>query len=218
MSDVIKLNIKTKRLKAIIPDEFNNIETFQELPEVIEREKEEQAHKQELLNEFNKGLEEGKKKAEAELEQKYEQDLLNQAKEFYSIMATYEERIKKFENNFHNLVINVSKKIAEKVVRKEIEYESTIKEILEKNLDKIIGSNEIVIKLNKQDYDLIQKSSKQFMQQYGINKMRFEANSSIQQGGCLIESEMGNIDARVDSQINELVNALENKFMTPEVE
>ncbi|MCB0751455.1 MAG: hypothetical protein KDC52_08280, partial [Ignavibacteriae bacterium] len=146
------------------------------------------------------------------------EDLLKQSQNFYSIISTFEEKLKIFENDFHSLVINVAEKIAAKIVEKEIEHKSTLEQILEKNLRKIIGANDIVIKLNPEDNSRIQKSSKEYLTSSGITKIRFEANENIQIGGCLIESEIGNLDARIETQINEIIKALENHFNSIEIE
>jgi len=216
MSEVIKLNIKSKNIRAVITDQVNGIDTFTELPEVLEREKQEHAHKLELENEYKRGYDEGHKAAVIDLEEKHLEELLNQSKDFYKILSTFEEKIKSFENDFHKLVAKVSKKIAEKILKKELEKDSIIENILEQNLSKIIGANDIIIKLNAKDYELIQKSNKEYLKSAGISKIRFEANENIQVGGCLVESEIGNLDARVESQINELIKALENKLI-PEI-
>ena len=68
-----------------------------------------------------------------------------------------------------------------------------IEKILDQNLRKIIGANDIVIKLNPKDHELIEKSSKEYFASSGITKIRFESNDNIQIGGCFIESEIGNL-------------------------
>lgn len=218
MSDIIKLNIKTKKIKAFIPDQMGGVESFTELPQVLEREKQEHAHKLELENAFKKGLEQGQTDTTNKLGQHHSEDLLNQSKDFYNIISTFEEKIKSIENNFHSLVIEVSKKISEKILQREIGLESTIENILEQNLKKIIGSNDVIIKLNPSDYELLQKSKNEHLISAGITKIRFESSKNIQLGGCLIESEVGNLDARVETQINELTRALENHFSKVEIE
>ncbi len=218
MSDIIKLNIKSKNVKAVIPDQMGNSNVFTELPEVLEREKQEHAHKIELENEYKKGYEDAKAETTNELEQKHSEELLNQSRDFYNIISTFEEKIKNYEKDYHSLVIKVSQKIAEKILQKEIKIDSTIEKILEQNLRKIIGTNDIVIKLNPNDNKLIQKSSKEYLASSGITKIRFESNDNIHVGGCVIESEIGTLDARIETQINEIIRVLKNNFTGVEVE
>ena len=197
---------------------MSNSNVFTKLPEVLEREKQEHAHKIELEYEYKKGFDDAKSETINELEQKHSEELLIQSRDFYNIISTFEEKIKSYENNYHSLVIKVSQKIAEKILQNEIGIDSTIEKVLEQNLRKIIGTNDIVIKLNPNDNKLIQKSSKEYLASSGITKIRFESNDNIHVGGCLIESEIGILDARIETQISEIIRALKNHFIGVEVE
>ena len=218
MSDTIKLNIKSKKIKAFIPDYNDTADNYTELPHILEKEKIEQAHKHEMEEEYRRGYEDAKKNVTEELEQKHSDELLNQSKDFYSIVSTFEEKFEIFENDFHSLVIKVSTRIAEKILQKELNENSMIEKLLDQNLRKIIGANDIIIKLNPNDYKLIQKSSKEYLASSGGSKIKYESNENITIGGCLIESEIGNLDARVESQLNEIVKNLENNFTKIESE
>lgn len=212
MSDVIKLNIKSRNIRATIADNIGRGDTFVEMPEVLEREKQEHTHKLELEQAYQKGIEDGKNELEKELEEKHSEELLNQAKDFYSIISAFEDQMKTYENEYHKLVIKVSEKIVEKVLKEKLENGSVVEKILEENLRKIIGANNIVIKLNPKDHTLIKKSSKEYFASSGISKIRFESNDNIQIGGCFIESEIGNLDARIETQLSEIIRSLENHF------
>lgn len=218
MSDAIKLNIKSKKIKAFIPDYNDMSDSYTELPHIVEKEKIELAHKHELEEEYKRGYGDAEKIVSEQLEQKHSKELLKQSKDFYKIVSTFEEKFKIFENDFHSLVIKVSTKIAEKIVQKELKENSIIENLLDQNLRKIIGANDIIIKINPNDYKLIQKSSKEYLASSGGSKIKFESNENIHVGGCLIESEIGNLDARVESQLNEIVKNLENSFTKVESE
>jgi flagellar assembly protein FliH len=210
--------MKSKKIKAFIPDYSDNSRNYTELPHIVEKEKIEQAHKNEMEEEYKRGYVDAEKIVSEELEKKHSDELLNQSKDFYNIVSTFEEKFKIFENDFHSLVIKVSAKIAEKIVQMELKENSIIEKILDQNLRKIIGANDIIIKLNPNDYKLIQKSSKEYLASSGDSKIIFESNEHIQIGGCLIESEIGNLDARVESQLNEIIKNLENSFTKIESE
>lgn len=212
MSDVIKLNIKSRNIRATISDNIGQGDTFVEMPEVLEREKQEHAHNLELEQAYQKGFEDGKNKLEKVLEDKHSEELLSQAKDFYTIISAFEDQMKTYENEYHKIVIKVSEKIVEKILKEKLENSSVVEKILEENLRKIIGANNIVIKLNPKDHELIERSSKEYFASSGISKIRFESNDNIQIGGCFIESEIGNLDARIETQVSEILKALENHF------
>lgn len=212
MSDKIRLNIKSRNLKAIIQKKDEENKAFYDYAELLEKEKIENAHKIELENVYKNGFEDGKQNAEEKLSEKHNQELIEQAEEFYKIIKTFEDTIKQYENNFHKIVINATQKISEKIVKREIEQKSIISEILEQNLSKVFGANEITIKLNPADFKIVEKTNREKMNSIGISKIKFEPSESITKGGCLIETEIGNLDARIESQINEIIKSLENKL------
>ena len=41
---------------------------------------------------------------------------------------------------------------------------------------------------------------------------------SIEKGGCFVETELGNIDARISSQLNEIIKQLELNFVKEDEE
>ncbi|MBK8945013.1 MAG: hypothetical protein IPM32_07025 [Ignavibacteriae bacterium] len=212
MSDKIRLNIKSRNLKAIIQKKDEENKAFYDYAELLEKEKVENAHKIELENVYKNGFEVGKQNAEEKLSEKHNQELIEQAEEFYKIIKTFEDTIKQYENNFHKIVINVAQKISERIIKREIEQKNIITEILEQNLSKVYGANEITIKLNPSDFKIVEKTNREKMSSFGISKIKFEPSESITKGGCLIETEIGNLDARIESQINEIIKSLENKL------
>ena len=66
--------------------------------------------------------------------------------------------------------------------------------------------------MNSDELEIIEKTSREKMNKIGISRIRFEASEGIQKGGCLIETEIGNLDARINSQINEITKALESEL------
>ncbi len=213
MSDVIKLNIKKKNVKAIIPGGHNDNTGFTEFSQVVSNDELEKVSKSEVDEAYKKGYEDAKKEVTEYLNQIHESELLKQSEEFYNIISTFEETIGKYHSDFHKLVINVSQKIAEKILKRELKYKSIIEEVLNNSLHKIIGANEIVVKLHSLDFNRLNKNDKIKIMTQGMNHIKFEIDDNIDIGGCLIETEIGNLDAQINSQLNEISNALENEIV-----
>jgi len=205
MSDILKLHIKSKSLKAIIPnDNMDN-------PLVAEYEEDSIA--KEFEKRFTEGYEQGYQKAKEELEEATENELLKKTEEFYNVLSGFESTLKEYENDFLKIILSVSKAIAEKIVRKEVENFSILEETLRESASKIIGANEVIIKLNPFDYDYITKNNGASFMNNNFSRIKFENNSKIEKGGCFIETEIGNVDARISTQIGEITKALENKLL-----
>ncbi len=219
MSNIIKLNIKNKKVKAIITDSKNINKNFTELSDTLgSTENTEKISKHDIDQAYKKGYEDAQKIITEDLTQKHESELLKQSEEFYNIISSFEETIANYHYNFNKLVIDVSQKIAEKILKRELKNKTIIEEILQKNISKIIGANEVIIKLNSGDYNILNKNDKVKIMTGGMNHIKFEVDDNIEIGGCLIETEIGNLDARINSQLKEITKALENNIIKKENE
>ena len=204
MSDVIKLNIKSKSLKAVLNED--NISSI----DIDDQESNDKRFRVELERQFNLGYNKGYDDAKAELESEYNQQMMEKAEEFYSIIKSFEERIINYETAFEKVVIETSKQISEKIITREIENQSIIETVLKNSLQKVIGANQILIKLNPNDYQSIVNSDFLPELENQFNKVKFEEDEKIEKGGCLINTELGNVDSKISTMVNELIKKLEN--------
>lgn len=204
MSDVIKLNIKSKSLKAVLNDD--NISSI----DIDDQEGNDKRYRVELERQFTLGYNKGYDDAKAELESEYNQQMMEKAEEFYSIIKSFEERIINYETAFEKVVIETSKQISKKIITREIENQSIIETVLKNSLQKVIGANQILIKLNPNDYQSIVNSDFLPELENQFNKVKFEEDEKIERGGCLINTELGNVDSKISTMVNELIKKLEN--------
>lgn len=209
MSEVLKLNIKAKKLRAIIPDETGDSTGNSSYDSFYE----ENSIKKELESRFRSGYDTGYKTAQDEMEKSFSAQLMEQSGQFYNILSTFEEKFKQYENNFDKIVIEVSKQICKKILTKELENVSIIEKSLADASTKVLGANEVKIKLHPEDLEKIKSMETQTAIQANFTKINFEPDASIEKGGCLIDSEIGNVDARISSQLNEIIKALENNLI-----
>lgn len=72
-------------------------------------------------------------------------------------------------------------------------------------LRKVKGRGEVVIRVNIDDLKLATEHSKDFIRlMESVKGITVVEDSSVDRGGCLIETEFGEIDARISSQLAEL--------------
>ncbi|AFN75361.1 Flagellar assembly protein FliH [Melioribacter roseus P3M-2] len=202
MSNVLKINAgKAKPTvkvssKTQVVEEVNTFETG----------------RQRIEEAYNKGFEEGRKKARMEIEKDYSEKLFQKYEEIYHVLTAYEQKMEEYETAFELLVVNTAVEIARKIVRREVETESLINDNLKNAISKIIGANEVIIKLNPEDKDELNEFSKSLLNNSSFNKIKFEADERIEKGGCLVETEIGNVDARISSQLEEIRLKLEESI------
>ncbi|MFH1194281.1 MAG: FliH/SctL family protein [bacterium] len=210
MSDVIKLNVKSKGLKVFMPDSMNGGSEFNSLYD------EQDILQRELQNQFNQGFEKGYAEARAKLAKEFSDDLIGKSEEFYRILASFEEKLTHYETDFDKIIIKVSEKIAAVILKGEIQNKSVIESTLKSAVDKVIGANDVTIKINPEDYLLVTAEGKNNSFEQHFSKIKFEKDNRIERGGCVIETEIGSVDARISSQLNEIIKNLENNLLSQE--
>ncbi len=207
MSDVIKISVKSKKVKAVIG------ELKEEIVEKNDNTEEKDIIKEQLEEEYQKGFQAGYEKAKEELEKTYTDKLVEQSKEFYTILSSFEEKLKTYEDELKRIIINTSVKISKKILDKELSQNSIIETTLKNSLGKILGANEMVIKLNPKDYELLEKNDLIKKLDTGLAKIKINKDENIGIGGCVVESEIGNVDSRISTMLEELERQLSNNLL-----
>jgi flagellar assembly protein FliH len=76
--------------------------------------------------------------------------------------------------------------------------------VVKEALTRIRGNSALIIRVNPLDLELIEESAA-----FGVaSETDWRTDESISMGGCVIESEYGTLDARIDTQLNQLKRTL----------
>ncbi|MCK5086122.1 MAG: hypothetical protein KAQ90_01320, partial [Melioribacteraceae bacterium] len=148
---------------------------------------------------------------------KFAADLSVKYEEYDKIMLSINEQLNEYQKSFDKIVIDLSFLIAEKIVKKTISQETVVMDTIKEATNKITGANNILIRLNPADMDLIKETNQSILENNSYSNINYEVDKRIEKGGCYIESEIGNVDARISSQLNELKSKIENKLFDDEI-
>jgi len=109
-------------------------------------------------------------------------------------------------------VVELALAIAQKVICREISTDQeTVVHVAREALAKVDDPGRIKIKLNPSDLQFINETKYQlFNLTTDVNHVTFEAEESIQSGGCIIETELGEIDARIEKQLQAVEESFRN--------
>lgn len=143
-----------------------------------------------LINSFNQGLEQ-LKNIRREIHQKIEKE-----------------------------VAQLALSIARKIVCHEVKTtQETVVCVAREALSRVENPAKIKVKLNPADLQFIQDTKSQLSHFLDdVESIRFEAEDSIQSGGCLIETDMGDIDARIEKQFQAIEESFQIAFDQPKQE
>ncbi len=201
MSNVLRLNSKPK----LNIKNSGSLNTFTQEEETI-------SVKKQIEDAYNKGLIDGHQKLKLELDKEYTDKLYKKYEEVYHVLEAYDQKIEEYEKGFEKLVIDTAFELAKKIVQRDVVDNTIINETVSRAITKVIGANEVRIKMNPSDVEQIDVNSRNLINSSSFNKIKFEGDERIEIGGCLIETEIGNVDARISTQLEELRRKLEESI------
>jgi len=204
MSSIIKLSSKSGRLSVSLKNQLEENNYSVETKEDV--------FKRQLDQQYEKGFADGQKSIKETCEKDYAEKLNEKYDNMNNIILRLDNKMAEYEPAFEKLVLDLSISIAGKIINKEIERESIINDVLKESIRKVIGSNKVFVRLNPADLEIINGESYTKFNNDSYNNIKFEADDRIEKGGCLVETEIGNVDARISSQLHEIEKQLEAKI------
>ncbi|NOG97137.1 MAG: hypothetical protein HND52_04090 [Ignavibacteriae bacterium] len=213
MSNIIKLKSDSKKLKVRIQE--SSVKTIHEEQELA-KEKERLNLENALTQKYELGYEEGQAAIRNEIEEKYNSQLLTRYDEIAKTFNSIEEELEEYKDIFSNLVTDLAYMIAEKIVRREIKKETIITGVIKESLNKIVGANNIQVKLNPDELEQIKMESGSSFAGKSLSSINFEADERIDKGGCLVITEIGNVDGRITAQMEEIQKQLNAAYSVDE--
>lgn len=147
---------------------------------------------------FETGRQEGYQSGEEEVKRLVERT----HKIYESVMASREDILSSTEQQIVELVILMARKVVK--VISENQKSVVIANILQA-LKKVKGRGNVNIHVNLEDVKLTTQHTQDFINQIeNVQGVTVLEDSSVEKGGCVIETDFGSIDARISSQLTEL--------------
>ncbi len=155
---------------------------------------------------YKKGFEEGKRKGVEDGKKVVEPLIETVKKELLEINKVKEEFYKTIESEMLELVIAVSKKVIHKEVATD---RDTVLNTIKATVNSIIGKEEIKIKLNPEDLKLAKDIKVDISNLIeGVKNITIDGDISVGRGGCIVETNYGSVDARIEQQMEAIEHAL----------
>jgi type III secretion protein L len=109
------------------------------------------------------------------------------------------------EPNLIELVTRCVKEIIERTDRSAL-----IQESVDRGLAELSSANEIKIKIAPSQAETIRPLLASIADRHGLRAtVRLEPDAMLKEGDCIVESPMGVVDLRIDTQLRLIKNALE---------
>lgn len=153
---------------------------------------------------FRSGHEEGYKEGKQEAERLVERI----HKMIEAVQAKRQEILDGTEQQIVNLVILMAHKVVKIMSENQ---KSVIMSNVVQALKKVKGSGDVTLRVNMSDVKLTTEHISEFIHQVeNIKNIFVVEDSSVDKGGCIVETDFGAIDARISSQLSELETQILN--------
>ena len=151
---------------------------------------------------YTKGEEEGYNEGKAEVERLIERT----HKILEGIMARREEILSETEQQIVELVILMTRKVVKIISENQ---KSVLMANVLQALKKVKGRGDVTIRVNLEDVKLTSEHTADFIKQVeNIQGITVLEDSTVDKGGCVVETDFGAIDARIQNQLSELETAI----------
>lgn len=106
-------------------------------------------------------------------------------------------------------LLRLSIRLTEKILGREMKSDKTaVADIVATALQNARQQEKLTVRVNPSDLPTIEDEMQNFSRNGRTQYMDFIADPRVSEGGCLIESEVGTIDARLETQLRVLERAL----------
>ena len=118
--------------------------------------------------------------------------------------------IKKYEGEILRLIDCIARKVVETAVS--INF-GPVRETILKALRLAIDSSELTARVSPDDFDYVKEIKPDFFEKInGLKTMTIISDASISRGGCYVETHFGDIDARLEKQLDRISDAIRKAF------
>ena len=154
---------------------------------------------------YQRGLEDGKSLAERGLQHVFRS--LRTAVEDLQLLR--EKVLRESEDHLLDLVMAVSRKVLLREVRQDRQI---VVKVIQKAIADLLKTDDLVIRVNPDDHALITSSADSLLKnEISAARFQLKPDPAVMIGGCLVETGLGTVDARIEAQLEEIFRAMQEE-------
>lgn len=171
---------------------------------------EEESLEQRLQAEFKAGFDEGRRHTERNLRAELASQLQEERKRITSFAQAIETSVAELRSAVERDTVKLAIAIAERIVKREIERDAeTVVRQIQEAVRRLVGVEKVKIRVHPKDEELVRSlRSSLIASSDAVRELAIEVDESIASGGCILESDSGNVDASISTQFERIETAL----------
>jgi flagellar assembly protein FliH len=191
--------------EEFVPEMFEEFEETEQVPETISVEE----AKEQIQVAYDRGFADGKQVATGTMMveiQKQKEILKNFDTNVANLHSKFTELMMQAEDSIVGLALALAKNIVQEKVNEE---KSVVIAQARKALQSLRGADSVVIRLNPVDLDALEFAQSTLLSDpMQMPNVKLESDYTIEEGGCIMESPLGTIDAQLKTQFEKLAEKL----------
>jgi flagellar assembly protein FliH len=154
----------------------------------------------------------GEKAGRKEVEQEVETAAQALAAGLEELNELRESILTKSKEDMVRLIMAVAERIVQTEVR---EKEDIVLHTVERALSAAVQCEEYTLKVHPEDLEVVKRNKPLFMARIkGLERVHVLADASVSKGGCLAESRLGDVDASLETQLQEMTQQLQEEVLS----
>lgn len=177
---------------------------------VVDRLGEAERELQKLRADSEKVLEEARREADQIRRRAREEGRREALEECMEELAKARAEYAKLKQRAERDMVTLAFEVARRVVGHKIEVEPrVVRDIVGEALTAARGREQIVVHVHPDDHQEVRAARDRYARSLEGVPVYFEVDATLERGDCVIETESGRIDARLDTQLQVMREALE---------
>lgn len=157
---------------------------------------------------YEAGIEQGRREQEAV--SGVEMQMLKQ--HFQNVMSSIPNQMKQAFIDVEDMAAALCLNIAKKVIHKEIEHKEHIITLIRKIIKNISDKTTLTIRMNPFDLQMLREEGLEIELAKDVTTLNIVEDMEINRGGCIIEHNLGQVNAKIEDQIAALDRSISNQF------
>lgn len=135
-------------------------------------------------------------------------------------LSALESEIIAYKKEIGKLIVPIALKAARKIVGREIELsEKTVVDIVKENLKAVAQHKKISIFVNRKDFDVLEENKNELKKVFeNLESFSLRPRDDIAPHGCMIETEIGIVNAQLEHRWNVLEKAFKKLIAADEAD
>lgn len=156
---------------------------------------------------YEKGFAQGEKDG-LDLGEKKALKVVENIENFFTEMSNLRKEIlKQYERQILELIFSIAKKIIHHQIGSD---EKAIEDTVLKALHLAVEKSKIALRVNPEDFDYVERLRPEFFAKFKeLKSIVVTSDPSITRGGCFLETPYGDVDARIETELEMIYQCLE---------